>query len=289
MSTVEQHRGPDPKAAVTGIVLLVVGAVLLFNGVPSLLTSLGSLAQWTAAVGFDSALETVAPYLIIPALMSIAGLVMVRGGFGMLRRQGKRGARWARSEWQERQPQVQQRVQSARDQLQSQGSAAWQQAQQRVQQQAPAWAQQQGRTGWPGQPQQQLAGQRPASPGPQQQRAPQPPPPQAGQRRGAPPKPQGQLSTLERMQQRIADSASAADRARDAALAKHEQQAAALRERAERSAAHVAASFAEPGVSFGSPALTSGRRSSSILASSSLRSTSLGRTSLSLDSLFRRR
>ena len=91
------------------------------------------------------------------------------------------------------------------------------------------------------------------------------------------------------MQQRIADSASAADRARDKAMAKHDQQAAALQQRAERAAAHVAPQYAEPGVSFGSPELVAGRRASSILASSSLRSSSLGRTSLSLDSLRLRR
>ncbi|SDH69178.1 hypothetical protein [Agrococcus jejuensis] len=288
MSTAEQQRRPNAQAAITGLVLLVPGAILLLNGVPSLFSSIGSLAQWTAYMGFERALETVMPYLIFPVLMTIAGLLMVRGGFGMLRKQGRKGAQWARSEWQEQQPQVQQRVQSAREQLQSQGGGMWQQAQQRAQQQAPQWAQQQ-RPGWPGQPQGQGQGQRPPWPG--QPTGQQPPPPQASQRRPAPQQQlQRQQSTLERMQQRIAESATAADRARDAAMAKHEQQAAALRERAERSAAHAAApQYAEPGVSFGSPALVSGRRSSSILASSSLRSTSLGRTSLSLDSLRLRR
>ncbi|GAA2170952.1 hypothetical protein GCM10009846_03120 [Agrococcus versicolor] len=304
--TAQQQRRPDGKAAITGVILFIVGLVLLFNGVPPLLGSLGQLVTWSAVMGLERAVETVLPYLVLPGILTIVGLLMLRGGFGMLRRQGTKGAQWARSEWQERQPEVQQRVLSAREQLQSQGATVWEQTQQRAQRQSPAWAQQQQRQGsasqaqrpgWPGQAQQ---GQRPAWPGQQQgqqrapqqqqrqpqaqQRRPQPPPPQPGQRQ----QPRGS-ATLERMQQRIADAATATDRARDAAMAKHEQQSAALQRRAERTAAHVAPSYADPGVSFGSPELVSGRRASSILASSSLRSTSLSRTSLSLDSLRLRR
>jgi hypothetical protein len=299
--TAQQQRRPDGKAAITGVILFVVGLVLLFNGVPPLLGSLGQLVSWSAFMGLERAVETVLPYLVLPGILTIVGLLMLRGGFQMLRKQGTKGAQWARSEWQERQPEVQHTMQSARERLQSQGASVWEQTQQTAQRQSPAWAQQQQRQGsasqaqrpgWPGQAQQ---GQRPAWPGQQQgqqrapqpqQRQPQPPAPRPGQRQQA--QPRGS-ATLERMQQRIADAATATDRARDAAMAKHDQQAAALQRRAERSAAHLPQSYADPGVSFGSPELVSGRRASSILASSSLRSTSLSRTSLSLDSLRLRR
>lgn len=302
MSTVEQQRRPNGPAAITGVVLFIGGIIALFNGVPPLLGTVGQLAAYSAVMGLERAIESLLPYAIVPLVLSIGGLIAIRVGFGMLRNQGRKGASWAKGEWQQHQPEVQQRFQSAREQLQAQGGGAWQQAQQRVQQQAPAWSgqqqarqgwqggQQQARQGWPGQPQQQLAGQRPPWPGQQQRTQAQPPPPQASQRQGA--QRQGGQSTLERMQQRIADASTAADRARDAVSAQHAQQAASLQRRAAQAAdaaRDVGEAVAQHAPSFGAPALVAGRRSSSILASSSLRSSSLGRTSLSLDSLRLRR
>lgn len=285
MSTVEQQRRPNGPAAITGVVLLIVGLILLFNGVPGLFGAIGTTAQWVAFSDLDRALTVNGLYLLLYGALTLAGLLMVRGGFRMLRKQGKKGAQWAQSEWQQHGGEVQQRVQSAREQLQSQGQGMRQQVQQRAQQQRPqqgwspqqqAAANQQQRQGWPGQPPQgQWQGQN------AQQRQPAPPQPRTQQQ---PARPQ---STLERMQQRMAEATSATDRARDAALAKHEEQAEALRQRAERAAAHAA--FAEPGSSFGAPELVAGRRASSILSSSSLRSSSLRSTSLSLDSLRLRR
>lgn len=289
MSTVEQQRRPNGPAAITGVVLFIGGIIALFNGVPPLLGTVGQLAAYSAVMGLERAIESLLPYAIVPLVLSIGGLIAIRVGFGMLRNQGRKGARWAQGEWQQRQPEVQQRFQSAREQLQAQGGGAWQQAQQRVQQQAPAWqGQQQARQGWPGQPPR-AGGQRAPWPGQQQQRM-QPPPPQSSQRQ-QPSQQRGQ-STLERMQQRIADAPGAVDRARDAATAQHERQAAELQRRAARAAdaaRDISAGLVEPSHSFGTPALVAGRRSSSILASSSLRSTSLRGTSLSLESLRLRR
>ncbi|MFC7432838.1 MULTISPECIES: hypothetical protein [unclassified Agrococcus] len=288
MSTVEQQRRPNGPAAITGVVLFIGGIVMLFNGVPPLLGTIGQLASYAAFMGIERAIESLLPYAILPLILTIGGLIAIRAGFGVLRTQGRKGAGWARSEWQQHQPEVQQRFQSAREQLQAQGGGAWQQAQQRAQQQAPAWSgQQQARQGWPGQPQQ-AGGQRAAWQG-QQQRV-QPPPPQPAQRQ-QPSQQRGQ-STLERMQQRIADAPGAVDRARDAAMAQHDRQAAELQRRAARAAdaaRDISEGLVEHSHSFGTPALVAGRRSSSILASSSLRSTSLRGTSLSLESLRLRR
>lgn len=83
-----------PQGFIGPLVTMVIGAILLFNGVPGLLQWIGWIGQSALVVGFESAFDTAFIPLILSAAASIIGLAMVRGGFtslrGVLRGAGQR-------------------------------------------------------------------------------------------------------------------------------------------------------------------------------------------------------
>ncbi|UOW01448.1 hypothetical protein [Agrococcus sp. SCSIO52902] len=83
-----------PQGFIGPLVTMVIGAILLFNGVPGLLQWIGWIGQSALVVGIESAFDTAFIPLILSAAASIIGLAMVRGGFtslrGVLRGAGQR-------------------------------------------------------------------------------------------------------------------------------------------------------------------------------------------------------
>ncbi|WP_404312566.1 hypothetical protein LG314_01525 [Agrococcus terreus] len=75
-----------PQGIIGPIVLLVIGVILLLNGVPNLFQWLGWTAQTAVVWGVDTALETALVPLLFAGGASFIGLLMVRGGWGALRR-----------------------------------------------------------------------------------------------------------------------------------------------------------------------------------------------------------
>lgn len=73
------------------IVTMVIGGILLLNGVPALIQWLPWIAQTALVAGADYALEIALVPLLLAGAASFIGFLMVRGGFGALR-QRIRGA-----------------------------------------------------------------------------------------------------------------------------------------------------------------------------------------------------
>ena len=180
-----------PQGFIAPIILLIVGAVLLFNGVPALFQWLGWVMQSSLAIGLDSALESAAAPLLISAGATLVGALMVRGGWGSLmslartaskraHEQARTGAQQVRHEVDLRRGQVtsqaehlQNRVpQSWRERIDAAAREVESERARRSGQQPQVFGQSQGRGPLPGQQQQRPQGAaQPA--GAYQQRAPQ--------------------------------------------------------------------------------------------------------------------
>ncbi|GAA3607436.1 hypothetical protein [Agrococcus terreus] len=310
-----------PQGIIGPIVLLVIGVILLLNGVPNLFQWLGWTAQTAVVWGVDTALETALVPLLFAGGASFIGLLMVRGGWGALRRalrgtgqragdrlRGSLGQ--ARNEAEERyaatQEQLRQATQRAQDArtsgqsaVQSAAAAAPQSWRERIeavareteaarrQEWAPQQPQQRAQQGYGQQGYgQQAPAQQVANPAPQQWRPP------AQQQLQNPAQPGAdRLARIEQLRGQVEEHARrAADDPRRAAA-----QAAAQVQRAARDAARA---MPQPRLDAEVEALVGRldladseriRRRGSALSSSSLTTGSLSRTSLSLNSLLQRR
>ena len=67
------------------IVTMVIGGILLLNGVPALIQWLPWIAQTALVAGADYALEIALVPLLLAGAASFIGFLMLRGGFGALR------------------------------------------------------------------------------------------------------------------------------------------------------------------------------------------------------------
>lgn len=74
-----------PQGFIGPLVVMVIGIVLLFNGVPALFQWLSWAAQSAILIGVEGALETALLPLLLAGGASFVGLLMLRGGFGALR------------------------------------------------------------------------------------------------------------------------------------------------------------------------------------------------------------
>lgn len=74
-----------PLGFIGPLVVMVVGIVLLLNGVPALFQWLSWVAQTAIVIGVEGALETALLPLLLAGGASFIGVIMLRGGFGALR------------------------------------------------------------------------------------------------------------------------------------------------------------------------------------------------------------
>ena len=83
MAQVVRQRG-----FVGPLILLVVGAILLLNGIPAVVQWMAWVARTAVVVGTDSAIETAAAPIALGAVLSFIGLLLVRGSLSALARLG---------------------------------------------------------------------------------------------------------------------------------------------------------------------------------------------------------
>ncbi|MCR8672076.1 hypothetical protein, partial [Agrococcus sp. HG114] len=73
-----------PQGFIGPLVVLIIGAVLLFNGVPALFQWLSWAAQSALVLGVEAALETAAVPLLLAGGSTFIGFLMLRGGWASL-------------------------------------------------------------------------------------------------------------------------------------------------------------------------------------------------------------
>lgn len=88
----------SPKGWIGPLVTMVVGIILLLNGVPALIQWLPWIAQSALIVGVDGALETALVPLMLAGAATFIGFLMMRGGFGALRQVARGTASRAREQ-----------------------------------------------------------------------------------------------------------------------------------------------------------------------------------------------
>lgn len=81
------------KGWVGPLVTMVIGVILMLNGVPALIQWVPWLAQASIAMGTDSALETALVPLMLAGAASFIGFLMLRGGFSALRERARGAAK----------------------------------------------------------------------------------------------------------------------------------------------------------------------------------------------------
>ena len=78
-----------PQGFIGPIVLLIVGVVLLINGVPALIQWIGWVAQVSLVSGVERAIEQAAVPLLLAAGSTFVGFLLLRGGWI-----GPQGEQW---------------------------------------------------------------------------------------------------------------------------------------------------------------------------------------------------
>ncbi|GEK80279.1 hypothetical protein [Agrococcus baldri] len=86
------------KGWVGPLVMMVVGVILLANGIPAFIQWLPWVAQTALIMGMDYALETALVPLLLAAAATFIGFLMLRGGFGALRQRARGAARRAQEQ-----------------------------------------------------------------------------------------------------------------------------------------------------------------------------------------------
>lgn len=74
-----------PKGFIGPLIVMVLGVILLLNGVPALFQWIGWVAQSAVVAGVENALGTALVPLLLAGGASFVGFLMLRGGFGALR------------------------------------------------------------------------------------------------------------------------------------------------------------------------------------------------------------
>ncbi|WP_026372728.1 hypothetical protein [Agrococcus lahaulensis] len=297
-----------PQGFIGPIVLLIVGIVLLINGVPALVQWIGWVAQVSLVTGVEGALEQAGGPLLLAAGSTFVGFLLLRGGWNALmglartaskraQEQVRRGAQQVRREVDERRTQataqaqhLQDRVpQSWRERIDAAAREVEAERARRSGQQPNVYANSQ----W--QAPQRAPQHAPAQPRPQQA-----PSQQAAQQRPAPQPARQQspgadrLARIEQLRSRVGERLE-----RQAAQSPQaaKQTATQVKRAAEMAAARAqrgAESSLDPEVQalVGRLDLADAervRRRGSSLTSSSLSTSALSKTSLTLDSLLRQR
>jgi pyruvate/2-oxoglutarate dehydrogenase complex dihydrolipoamide acyltransferase (E2) component len=301
-----------PQGFIGPLVILVVGIVLLFNGVPALIQWLSWIAQSALVIGVEGAMDQAIVPLLLAGLSTFVGFLMLRGGWGSLmklarsassraREQARTGVQQVRREVDQRYSQVssqaehlQNRVpQSWRDRIEAAAQEVEQERARRSGQQPQVHSAQQHAVQQP-RPQGQQRPPQPQQQRPQQQRPPQVAPAQAPQQPRQPQAPGAdRLQRIEDLRQRTGE------RARqllgdDLDVRQAAQELRRASQRAARQAQQTAGAALPMHFDESTQALL-GRLDAeeaqrvhhrgSTLTRSSLRASSLAKTSLSLNSL----
>lgn len=294
-----------PQGFIGPIVLLIVGIVLLFNGVPALIQWIGWVAQVSLITGVDGALEQAGGPLLLAAGATFVGFLLLRGGWnalmGLARTASKRaqeqvrtGAQQVRREVDERRPQatgqaqhLQDRVpQSWRERIDAAAREVEAERARRSGQQPDVYANSQWQSP---QGQQQRPQQAPTQQQPMQQPVQRPAAQQVGQRApGA-----DRLARIEQLRQQVDSRSQQAGRLQDSGTSAAQR----VRQAAVDEAARVQQrQLPNPSVEVSAligrlDAVDTERirRRGSSLTSSSLSTSALSKTSLTLDSLLRHR
>ncbi|QUW18326.1 hypothetical protein [Agrococcus sp. Marseille-Q4369] len=294
-----------PQGFIGPIVLLIVGVVLLINGVPALIQWIGWVAQVSLVSGVERAIEQAAGPLLLAAGSTFVGFLLLRGGWnalmGLARTASKRaqeqvrtGAQQVRREVDERRPQatgqaqhLQDRVpQSWRERIDAAAREVEAERARRSGQQPDVYANSQWQSP---QGQQQRPQQAPTQQQPMQQPVQRPAAQQVGQRApGA-----DRLARIEQLRQQVDSRSQQAGRLQDSGTSAAQR----VRQAAVDEAARVQQrQLPNPSVEVSAligrlDAVDTERirRRGSSLTSSSLSTSALSKTSLTLDSLLRHR
>ncbi|WP_306233137.1 hypothetical protein [Agrococcus beijingensis] len=302
-----------PQGFIAPLVILIVGIVLLFNGVPALVQWVSWIAQSALVIGVEDALSEAAVPLLLAGLSTFVGFLMLRGGWSALMKlarsassraqeQVRTGAQQVRREVDQRVSQVSSQAehlqnkvpQSWRDRIEAVAQEAEQERARRSGQQPQVHAQQPQRV------QQYVQAQRPSEQ-PMQRPVQQPVQQRPVQQQAAQAQPQRQpqapgadrlqrieelrRSTGERAEQLLSGQADPRRAAQDVRRAS--QQAAKLAQQAASTALPMRLDEATQALvgRLDSADAERIKQHGSALTRSSLRSSSLSKTSLSLNSL----
>ncbi|WP_425842908.1 hypothetical protein [Agrococcus sp. TSP3-2-1] len=117
-----------PQGFIGPIVLLIIGIVLLFNGVPALIQWIGWVAQVSLITGVEGALEQAGGPLLLAAGATFVGFLLLRGGWNALMSLARTASKRAQEQVRTGAQQVRREV----DQRRTQATAQAQHLQDRV-------------------------------------------------------------------------------------------------------------------------------------------------------------
>lgn len=109
-----------PQGFIGPIVLLIIGIVLLFNGVPALIQWIGWVAQVSLITGVDGALEQAGGPLLLAAGATFVGFLLLRGGWNALMGLARTASKRAQEQVRTGAQQVRREVDQRRTQLSAQ-------------------------------------------------------------------------------------------------------------------------------------------------------------------------